>query len=574
MDELHYQYNLLRAKNQTLESTERMYRSICNTSTNAFLYYSFADNKLFTMGAWENYFDIRIDSIKNLASLTELVQDKYQLALREILYLEQTKMERAFKEVCLLNGKKWVECEVNISYDEKQKPIEKIIRFKDITKFKKQNDELSYLAYYDILTGLYNRNYFVRILADWLRKAETDKSVVSVVFIDIDDFRKINDGLGLIVGDELVQVFGQFLGTFSQENVIVSHFNSDIYCMAIYDPCGNRTVDAIYQEIQNRLQKPFLLSTRHELDITVSVGVAEYPEAAKSALELINCAEIVMFKSKAGGKNGLTFFDTPILNDFLKNIEIENKLKEALFANQFELNFQPQYDSSSGRLRGVEALIRWKDHMGKSVSPSDFIPIAEKNGTIVPIGNWVIDEAIRILAEVKRKYRIDFVMSINISAIQYKRDEFVGDLIAILRKYDVKPDEIELEITETVLIDDFKLVKDKMHTLREYGVKVSLDDFGTGFSSLSYLKGLPIDTLKIDKSFVDTVILDESTRIIMESIIHMAKRLGYDTVAEGVETKEQYDYLKSIGCDTIQGFYLSKPMSVEAFEQLLSEMIH
>lgn len=270
-------------------------------------------------------------------------------------------------------------------------------------------------------------------------------------------------------------------------------------------------------------------------------------------MDLINCAEIVMFRAKENGKGRIQYFDGSILEDFLKNVTIENKLKEAVFSQNFTLYFQPQFHTADRILRGVEALIRWKDETGKSIKPDVFIPIAEKNGTIVPIGTWVMEESARIYAEWKKKYHYAMILSLNISAIQYKQPDFVDKVMKILGKYDISPEEIELEITETILIDNFKEVTEKLVTLRNIGVKISLDDFGTGYSSLSYLKGLPIDTLKVDKSFIDTVITDENTRIITESIIYMVKKLGFETIAEGVETQEQFDYLSAIDCDNIQG---------------------
>lgn len=475
----------------------------------------------------------------------------------------------AVKECQLVSNKKWIECEVTVKYNDFKQPLDKVIRIRNITRFKLQNDELSYMAYYDVLTGLYNRNYFVRKLTEWIRRAEKTKEVVAVMFIDIDDFRKINDSLGILVGDELVQSFGQYLKEFESEHVIVSHFNSDLYCIAIYGPHEYRNAQGIYKKICERLQNPFYLIDEEEITITVSVGVAEYPEAANSALELINCAEIVMFRAKQAGKDAIQYFDTAILKEFLETVAIENKLKDAIYNQNFSLYFQPQFDTKTKRLRGVESLIRWKDDKGHFISPAVFIPIAERNGAIVPIGAWVVEESLRAYTEWKKKYDYPLVMSINISAIQYKRPDFVDTLMQLLEEYEIQPHQIELEITESVLIDDFERIIEKMLVLRGYGVRVSLDDFGTGFSSLSYLKNLPIDTLKIDKSFIDTVVCDKSTRVIMESIILMAKKLGFETVAEGVETQEQYDYLKSIECDIIQGFLLGKPMPREEIEKLL-----
>lgn len=574
MEELRYQVDLVNAINKRLIKEEKMYRLICDTSSNAFLYVNFVENEVRTLANWDFFFpDVEIRYINDLAKLYSQVEDKYVLPLRDLMFLEKAEMNADSGIVKLKDGKTWVECESAILYDESGNATDKVIRFKDISKFKNQTDELLYMAYYDILTGLYNRNYFVRLLADFVREAGEKNAIVSVMFIDIDDFRKINDGMGIIVGDEVVQQFGQFLSGFQEEDVLVSHFNADIYCIAVYAPCGRKGIEKIYNEIHERLKEPFALSTGQEVSITVSVGVAEYPEAAKMALDLINCAEIVMFKAKKKGKDSIQYFDAPILNEFIQNVTIENKLKEALFNQNFVMNFQPQYYVGNKKLRGMEALIRWRDKDGKMISPAVFIPIAEKSGTIVPIGAWVIEESIKYFSEWKRKYNCSFILSLNISAIQYMREEFTDSILSIIRKYDVDPRELELEITESVLIGNFKEITEKMSILREYGIRISLDDFGTGYSSLSYLKGLPIDTLKIDKSFIDTSIVDENTRIITESIFYMAKRLGFETVAEGVETDEQYEYMKEIGCDCIQGYLLGKPMAKNDIERLIRSQV-
>ncbi len=572
MDELQYQFELLNAMNQKLSIDEKMFQMLCNTSSSAFLYYNFEDDIIRTFGNWKFFFKVNIQEIRDISGIYDFIEDKYVLQLRELLFIEK-KGRKSESAVIRMKDGIWVECETAVTYDENETPKEKVIRFKNITKFKNQNEELTYMAYYDVLTGLYNRNYFILLLGDYVRKAEDERASVAVMFIDIDDFRKINDGLGIVIGDEIVQQFGQFLSSIKNNNVIVSHFNSDIYCIAIYDPCGARSVEHIFRMIHERLQKPFVLSNGMEVNITVSMGVAEYPEAAKTTLELINCAEIVMFKAKSKGKDSIQYFDVPILNDFLQNVTIENKLKEAAFNQNFMMYFQPQYHAQDRKLRGVEALIRWRDDDGHMISPSVFIPIAEKNGTIIPIGTWVIEESIRIYSQWKKKYKSDLILSLNISAIQYRKLDFVSKLMKILKKYDVKPTEVELEITESVLIDDFGEITNKLVTLRSYGIRISLDDFGTGYSSLSYLKGLPIDTLKIDKSFIDTVVSDDNTKIITESIIYMVKKLGFETVAEGVETKEQFEYLKSIECDNIQGFFLGRPMPSDEVEELLKQAV-
>ncbi len=572
MDELKYQIDLLSAMNEKLSSEEKMLRLICETSNNAFLYYSFESQKFQTVANWDHFFGFTVRDVHDMNRLYDCVEEQYVIPLREVLFIEEQKLQNQSLEVRLKDKRICVEVEVNVVYDEQGEPTDKIIRFKDVTKLVAQNDELTYMAYYDMLTGLYNRNYFVRLVGEMIRKAESANAAVAIMFVDFDDFRRINDGMGLIAGDELVQLFGQFLSDLMSDNVVVSHFNSDIYCIGIYDPCGARSVNTIYRTISERLKQPFILSGGQEIMLTISVGVAEYPEAATGTLELINCAEIVMFKAKNMGKNNVVYYEGAILDDFLKKVSIENKLKDAIFEQNFIMYYQPQFHTADRRLRGVEALIRWKDDNGRMVSPAVFIPIAEKNGAIIPIGTWVIEESLRAFSEWKRKYAYPLIISLNISAIQYRQPEFIDGLLRLMKKYGVEAAEVELEITESVLIDDFAEVTRKLAVLKDLGIKISLDDFGTGYSSLSYLKGLPIDTLKIDKSFIDTVITDENTRIITESIIYMVKKLGYETIAEGVETEEQYRYLNEISCDNIQGFYLGKPMPSEQIESLLADM--
>lgn len=570
MDGLQFQLDMVRALNQQLNNKEKMYQLVCSTSQNAFLYIDFQKNKIDALGKWKGFFDFQVDTPQDMGKLLDLVEDKDKSELREILFLEKSGEKNKGMECYLPSLGKWLEFECTVQY-ENGVPAEKVLRIRDITRFKKQNEELRYMAYYDVLTGLYNRNYFVRILSEWIRDAQDNGEIVAVMCVDIDNFKKINDGLGLVAGDELIQTFGLFLKEFMDDRTIVAHVTDDTYYMAVKNPVGSHSIEKLFDKIVQRVNEPFYLMGGHEISISVCAGVAEFPESAGNSLELINCSEIVMFRAKEHGPNSIRYFETPIFQDFIDNINIENKLKEAVNMNRFLLYYQPQYDSKSQKLRGVEALIRWQDDSGKMISPGVFIPIAEKSGMIVPIGTWVLEEGIRKYAAWRENYNCDMVLSLNISSIQYKRPDFVSNLLEILEKYRVNPKDIELEITESVLIDDFDQVVAKLRMLKEYGIKISLDDFGTGYSSLSYLKGLPIDTLKIDKSFIDTVIQDECTQVITESIISMVKKLGFETVAEGVETEEQYEYLKKIDCDNIQGFLLGKPMPADEIVGLLRQ---
>lgn len=573
MNELHYQLDLLKAMNQKLSNKERMYRLVCDTADCVFLYYSFDKNEVTALGKWKEFFNFDISEIRDIVQLCDFVDDAYVLPLREALFPEKNGKENDVVECRQRDKRGWLRFRVNVVRGENSQPVDKIVTITNITKYQLQNEELTYFAYYDSITGLYNRNYFVRLLGEYVRKASENNDIISVMMIDIDDFHKINDGLGMVVGDEVVQQLGFFLKEFSDEKLLICHLDSDVYCIAIYNPSGTCSVEQLHKAIQRRTKEPFRLSNGQDIYLTVSIGVAEYPEASATALGLINCAEIVMYKCKALGKNSIQYYDTTTLNEFLHSVEIENKLKEAVSHNHFELYYQPQYYTGNKRLRGVEALIRWRDGGDRMMSPGVFIPIAEKNGSIIPIGNWVVEESIRQYASWRNRYGIHMVLAINISAKQYQKEDFVDSILSVLQKYNVEPSEVELEVTESILIDDFEAVSAKLKILNEHGIRISLDDFGTGFSSLSYIKKLPINTLKIDKSFIDTVLTDSTTRIITESIVEMVKALGFESVAEGVEEEQQYNYLHAIGCDVIQGYLLGKPQSAEEIEKLLQGLL-
>ncbi|MCM1065890.1 MAG: EAL domain-containing protein [Eubacterium sp.] len=574
MSELHYQLDLLKAMNQKLTEKERMYHTVFESAVGAFLYYSFERDRVQTLGQWKDFFDFEIREPREISRLIDAVDESYAMALRDVLYVEKTGQDSASVECRLKGTRTWLLFRSRIHYGEDGRLSDKVIDISNITKIRSQSEELTYMAYYDSITGLFSRNYFVRLLGDYVRTASETDHIVSVMMIDLDDFHKINDGQGMVVGDELIQQFGSVLKELCEEKDVTGcHLHTDVYLIAIYDPAGERTAENLHKEIQQRTRRPFKLSNGQELQITFSAGVAEYPEASRSAIELINCAEIMVFKSKSMGKNIIQYFNTPVLQEFLRTAELESKLKEAVFRHSFQMYYQPQYFAGNKKLRGMEALIRWKDGNKGMISPAVFIPIAEKNGAIIPIGQWVVEQSIRQYAQWRRQYGYPFIMSINISALQYGREDFVDSVIGLIKKYDIAPSEIELEITETILIEDFQAVYDKLMILRDFGIRISLDDFGTGFSSLSYLKKLPIDTLKIDKSFIDTVLTDSATRVITEAIINMVKALGIESVAEGVEEEKQYQYLYSIGCDVIQGYLFGRPLAAEDMETVLTSVL-
>lgn len=566
MNELHYQIDLLKAVNQKLSDSEKIYKTISEISNDAYIYFNQENSSLIMSDSCQELFHIRKSALYNVNTLLEAICETDREIVVEAMKNHDNERDSII-EFQLLDEKTWVQAKITFYY-KNQNDKSLILCFQDITKAKLRNSELQYMAYYDSLTGLLNRNCFVKKLTDFIMHAN-HQDVISVCYIDIDDFKKINDGLGILLGDEVVQGFGRLLHEFENEHIIVGRINNDEFCMAVKNPFGNRQLDYIYKQIKERLKSPLQLSNGAEVHITVSAGIADYPEAGNTALDLIKNAQVMMFEIKASGKNNLKYFNQSILNDFINQVTMEKKMKSAIRNENFMLYYQPQYGISNGELRGAEALIRWVDEDGNFISPNDFIRLSEKTGDIIAIGRWVMREALKMKEKWKNDFSFSKIMSINISALQLEDEDFLPYLLRLVKEYNISANEVELEITESVFINNFEKTLNIIKKIRNFGFKISLDDFGTGYSSLSYLKDLPIDTLKIDKSFIDTAISDKSTNIITESVVFMVKRLGLETVAEGVETKEQYDYLKTIQCDNIQGFFLGRPLTELQMESLI-----
>ncbi len=569
MDATYYQLDMLKTLNEKLKNSDRINRAFLKISGHAYCYYNYNMDCFEAAGDWQSLCGLQIRYLSDLDLLSDYVAQEDTDTLISILNAEKSGQEMVIGTVGLREGSIQLEMIAYVNYSLTGSPIEKFILIQDISRVDKKKKELEYLAYFDTLTGLCNRNYFVNKLQEYIDKAAAMNTSVSLAMLDIDGFKRVNDSIGLILGDELIQDVGVFLKEFENENITVGRFGADVFNIAIFDPGGMNSMEHIFSRLSRRLKRPFILSNGDEITITMSCGVAEYPEGGDSSFVVIKNAEIAMFRAKETNRGGIAFFDQDMLDEFLKTISIEHRLKDAIETNSFVLYYQPQFDSMTGALRGAEALIRWRDYDGTIISPADFIPVAEKSGAIIAIGNWVLKEAISTLSSWKRQFNFDGIISVNLSALQLKKDDLDSRILKLLSDYNVEPKNLELEITESVFIDDYKEVIEKLRVIKDAGIRISLDDFGTGFSSLSYLRELPIDTLKIDKSFVDSLTNDETTGIITESIIKMVKQLGMKTVAEGVENESQYEWLRNIECDTIQGYLLGKPMPAIDFEGLL-----
>ena len=436
---------------------------------------------------------------------------------------------------------------------------------------------LNQLAFYDNLTGLPNRTLFLERLSQTLMQAGRYNYKAGLLFIDLDNFKRVNDTLGHSVGDLLLKATADRLVNSLRRSDTVANpvdmetagrLGGDEFTVIL--PKIQRGEDAatIAQRIATQLGQPLILGG-HEIVITPSIGIAIYPEDGDNVEVLIKNADMAMYYAKKIGPNTFKYYQESMNETALKRLTIENHLRQAFDQKELSLHYQPQFDLSTGMVKGVEALIRWKNWDLGDVPPSDFIPIAEENGMIVDIGKWVLEVACtQFRSWLEQGIALERI-SVNVSIKQFVDPGFTSCLAKILDDSDLAPHFVELEITESLLANDTAEIKRILQSLKDLGVRTAIDDFGTGYSSLGRLKEISIDCLKIDKSFVQGIHGGERDRSIVSSIISMARNMGLNVIAEGVETKGQADFLKSQLCEEAQGFLLSRPLDVTTAEAFL-----
>ncbi|MCP5247802.1 MAG: EAL domain-containing protein [Candidatus Accumulibacter sp.] len=441
----------------------------------------------------------------------------------------------------------------------------------DITMRKAAQEEIRHLAFYDALTGLPNR----RLLLDRLRLAQVSSSrherQGALLFIDLDNFKTLNDTLGHDMGDRLLQHVARRLSDCVRERDTVARLGGDEFVVMLED-LGRRPEDAAAQtrnvagKILDVLNQPYDL-TGHEYHNTPSIGIALFGDGKDGIDELMKRADLAMYEAKAAGRNTLRFFDPQMQAVVMARASLEKDLRDALHKRELVLFYQPQVDTT-GRVIGAEALLRWQHPQRGMVSPGEFIPLAEETGLILPLGLWVLETA-SAQSVVWATGRPDFTVSVNVSARQFRQSNFVEQVLAVLARSGAEPKHLKLELTESMLFDNVQEMIAKMSALKDRGVGFSLDDFGTGYSSLSYLKRLPLDQLKIDQSFVRDLLTDPNDEVIARTIIALASTLGLAVIAEGVETVEQRDALEAQGCHAYQGYLFSRPLPVAEFDVFL-----
>jgi diguanylate cyclase (GGDEF)-like protein/PAS domain S-box-containing protein len=456
-------------------------------------------------------------------------------------------------------------------YDEKVALIVSV----DITERKNAQAKMEFMAHHDALTGLPNRLQLVERLEHELRRAERHGYFGAVLFIDLDQFKTINDSLGHPVGDKVLEVVATRLQQSVREEDLVARLSGDEFVVVLTVLDQNIETAAlrageISEKIRSIISQPYIYDNM-ELRVTCSVGVVVYPDKNNSVHELLRYADTAMYQVKEKGRDSIEFFNEEMADKVSRQLTMEGDLHRALEESQFALFYQPKINIQTGRVEGAEALLRWNHPTKGMVSPVDFIPVLETSGMIIDVGQWVLEAACKTLVKWDQDglWKPGMKMSINISPRQFRRAAFVDDVIATLAKYPIPEASLDMEITEGIVIQKVDDAIETMTTLSERGISFSLDDFGTGYSSISYLKRLPVSTLKIDKGFVRDIIDDRNDRVLVETIITMGRLLDMELVAEGVEEAEQLAILKSFGCDYYQGYLSSQAVPLSEFEIIL-----
>ena len=452
--------------------------------------------------------------------------------------------------------------------DESGKTVQYAGVFTDITELKQSQEELKHQAFHDALTGLPNRNLFQDRLDVALHHAHRSDGRLAVMFIDLDNFKHINDSLGHATGDQFLKRVAEILSECLREDDSVARVGGDEFIIIVEHIFSEQDPINVAKRIIQKLSSAIVIDGR-DLYVGASIGVTYYPEDGSDAETMIKNADMAMYRAKEAGKNNFQLF-TPTMNErAVRRLELESNLRKALEREEIFVNYQPLVDIASNRIIGMEALMRWRVE-DKVISPVEFIPVAEDSGLIVELGAWILRQACA-QTEKWRKDGFDIFASVNLSARQLEHKMLIESIKAIIGEAGLAPENLELEVTESAVMGNVDKAIEIMTNISQLGIRISIDDFGTGYSSLSYLKKFPIHKLKIDRSFVMDIPDSKDDCAITQTVISMSHSLGLKVIAEGVETVEQLDFLRERGCNQGQGYYYSKPVSAEEFTTLLQK---
>ncbi len=433
-----------------------------------------------------------------------------------------------------------------------------------------QQSQIAYMAFHDPLTGLANRSLFYDRMEKSLSRAKRNNTNLALLLIDIDRFKNINDSLGQEAGDLFLKKVADILKNVLRDTDTIARLGGDEFIVVLENVNDALSIENVAQKLLDSLAKPVSI-LGNEITCTASIGISLFPKDGQSTDKLLRSADLAMYRAKSSGKNRLQFFLSAMTDTAMNYLLLENELRKAIEKNDLVLHYQPQIDLSTNQIVGVEALVRWEHPVRGLISPMEFIPLAEETGLIEPIGEWVLYHACKSFSRWKNKGLDLGKIAINLSARQFRQENFENILENILVKTGLAARYLELEITETSVMENAGKTVNLLHDLNKMGLSLAIDDFGTGYSSLSYLKKFPIHKLKVDRSFIKDVDRDEGGAAITKSIIDLGHNMSLEVIAEGVERETQKKWLIDKGCDQVQGYFYSKPLSEDELMRLVCD---
>jgi len=553
-----------------LQNSETLFGRLMNHSWNEIYVFNSIDLQLImaNKGALDNlgFSEKEVNNIKFIDLLVNSSEKEFKQFTKNLFTGDQSQLvyEAFFKRK---DGSEYpVEIRLQLSHSEV--PPVYFANVQDISERKKSQERLYSLANFDLLTGLPNRALFMDRLSMAIKSVRRSDTLIALLFIDLDGFKNINDSYGHEAGDELLVEIGLRLKNVVRETDTIARLGGDEFTVILTNLMSIEPIENIVKKIISTINKPVTLKNL-ACQVSPSIGITICPfNETNDSFELIRQADMAMYQAKASGKNTYKFFNAKLSKEEAKSINLTNALKNALPNNEMELFFQPRVNLKTDNMVSAEVLLRWNSEIYGSIPPSTFIPLLEKSGLIHEIGYWIIEKSCQQLSQWQSR-NISLGLSINVSARQFEDNDFIQNLQSFLKKYSIKKGSLEIEITEGLLISKYAGIAEKLQLLKESGVGISLDDFGTGYSSLSYLKQYPIDTLKIDQSFILDMDNNSDSLAIVKAIISLAKSLNQTVVAEGIEELHHLNLLKELQCDEGQGYYLGKPMPLLDFNVLL-----
>ncbi|MCL6456377.1 MAG: EAL domain-containing protein [Gorillibacterium sp.] len=572
-EELMEQYDRLVDSQEAIARSEERYRLVTEATNDGIWEEDHRTNEAFYSERWYELMEMERDEAKQNPFLIEMIhpddQELFNQKLNEHI-ADQTDHYQIEYRLRLGSGEyKWFQGKGKALFDEAGEIYRIAGSNTDIDTLKKSQQSLHELAYYDSLSNLPNKQ---SLKIELNRSFEMDPfAKAALFFLDIDNFKYINDTMGHKLGDKLLALVGERLVTLSGENTQHFRMGGDEFIVLLQNVKSWDDVVEYAEHLLHCFREPFYLNDS-SVHLSASIGVAQYPADGRNTDELLKNADVAMYKAKESRKGSFVIYDESLQRSFDKRMNVEKHLRTAISNQELSISYQPQIKLNSGEVWGFEALIRWSSPVLGFQSPLSFIKIAEDCRLIIPIGEWILRSACSFIKEIHQQGHPDYHISVNISVVQLMQDDFIAMIMLVLKDTDLHPGLLELEITESILVDSFEEIIGKLSLLKAKGIHIALDDFGTGYSSLSYLKQLPITTLKVDKSFIDNIPDNASDVLLAESIITIGHQMGLTVVAEGVETAEQLLFLEKAQCDKIQGYYISKPIPQEEVQAWIEKV--